>query len=315
MKHQSLIREATTRLEVAEDTSAGVASITATLARGDIINRNWRYYSSTTLERAAVAARDRVANGEVIGLLDHPDFWDGAKGRTENAVIVWTDLYMDGADLKGKGHILDTSKGRDLLGQKKGGMHLALSTNGYALEQRFVPAKDVPAAWDGDADELIQVIDDFELLTIDVVNDPSNVFARIEREAASVREAYRQEKELHEKEGDPVTEEMRKLKDELAAAEALLAEQEETHVRAIELAERVAVARVRLAEAGKVPEAIRKAAMTAAEAAESVEAAEAAVTELLDSIKTGHGNNGVPATESKKAAGFDPIAEFKKGNY
>lgn len=292
------ISEATTRLTVTEAEGSGTGSITAVLARGDVINRNWRYYSRTTLERAANEARDRVANGEVIGLLEHPGWEDGARGRTENAVIVWTDLFMDGPDLKGAGHILDTSKGRDLMAQHSGGMHLGLSTNGYALEQRFVPAKDVPAPWDGDADELIQVIDEFQLLTVDVVGDPANVFARIEREAASVRESARLEREQHRK-GVMVDKELEVMKGELAAAEALLAEQADEHTKAMERAERVAVARVRVAERPNTPEAIRKAALAAAEAAESVEAAEAAVAELLDSVKVGNGNNGVPATEDK----------------
>lgn len=309
MKNQ--IREATTHLTIREGEGQGLGEVTATLARGDIINRNRRYYSRTTLERAANTARDRIQNGEVIGLLDHPNLWDGAKGKTENTVIVWTDLTMDGADLKGTGRILDTSKGRDLMGQYAGGMHLALSTNGYALERRFVPAKDVPADWDGEADELIEVIDDLELLTIDLVNDPSNVFARIEREAAAVREAHKTSQPREDKKLMNVE----KLKSELEAAQALLDEQEAEHVAAMSKAERVAVARVRVAEAGNVPEPIKRAALAAAEAAETVEAAEAAVTELVDSIRVGNGNNGVPTTEDTNDVVFDPMMEFKKGNF
>lgn len=185
-----LTLEATDQLRITEATAGGLADITATLARGDIINRNARLYSSTVLEAAATEARDRVTNGEMIGLMDHPGWTDSAKGKPERIVIKWNRLYMNGPDLKGEGVILDTALGRDLMALRAGGVHLALSTNGYA-RTTFAPAKTLPAKWTGKPDDLIEVIEDFELLTADVVTDPANTFARIEREAVARRESFR----------------------------------------------------------------------------------------------------------------------------
>lgn len=308
------IQEATTTLEITSDAGA-IPNITATLARGDIINRNGRYYSATVLERAAVQARDRVAAGQVIGLMGHPDWFDGDKGRSERTVIRWSRLYMDGPDLKGEGTIVLTALGKDLLALKEGNVHIGLSTNAYALAH-WENAEDVPAPWDGDPRDLIEVIDELELLTIDVVNDPSNVFAQIHAEATARRESATRER-------NEEMNELEKLKAELAAAKAAQ-EAAEARVTDLEAAaliaseeaamrERTAVVDVVTAKHPHLAEAIVEAMRRAAETAESVEAARAAVEALAAAVPAPtNGNNGVPVSEDQTPAqGFDPMREYK----
>jgi len=301
-------QEATRNLTITEASEGtGLASITATLARGNIINRNNRFYSATVLERAATAARDRIENGEVTGLMDHPDWWnDPAKGSIERVVIRWNRLYMEGDDLLGEGLILDTSLGRDLMGLKQGGVHLALSTNAYA-ESHYDRAENVPAPYEGDPDDLISVIDELELLTIDVVTDPSNVFAKIHAEAKALRESFA-EQENH-------MNELEELKTKLEAAEAAKAAAEQAAQEAAEAAERQArenLVKVTQARHPHLPEAVVAAMLTTAVAAETLEAAEAAVTALAESIPApSNGNNGVPTAEETEQPAFDPMREFR----
>lgn len=314
--HRERIREATTALEIYTEQGA-VPNITATLARGDIINRNGRYYSATVLERAANEARDRVANGEIIGLMDHPDWGEGDKGAPERIVIRWSRLHMNGPDLMGEGTIVNTALGRDLMALKEGGVHIGLSTNAYALAH-WENAEDVPAPYDGDKNDLIEVIDELELLTIDVVNDPSNVFAQIHAEATAKRESAERNGNMNEVE--KLKAELEAAREALAAAEAKVAEAEAKASEAAEAAakqERLAVVDVVAAKHPHLAEAIVNAMRTAAENADTVDAARTAVEALAAAVPAStNGNNGVPAAEDTDPAKarFDPMREFKLNN-
>lgn len=307
------IREATDQVVITTE-AGSVPNITATLSRGNVINRNGRYYPAVELEKAANAAHDRLASGQVIGLMDHPGWEDGNKGKPERTVIKWSRLWMEGPDLMGEGTILNTALGRDLLALREGGVHIALSTNAMA-RMTFEAAKHVPASYDGDEDDLIAVMTDIELLTIDVVNDPSNVFAAIHAEAVAAREGY-----TAEQENKMTIEEMKKELEAARAAQeaaeaALATAQEEATAaqEAAKAAERNHVVDVALAARPGLPDAIVEAMRLAARSAESVDAAKIAVTKLADSIPaTGNGNNGVPAGDPKPASErFDPMRAYR----
>lgn len=308
----SPIREATDIVDIATE-AGSLPSITATLTRGNMINRNGRYYSAVELEKAATAAHDRVKAGQLIGLMDHPDFFAGDKGKPERTVIRWSRLWMDGPDLKGEGTILGTALGKDLLALREGGVHIALSTNAYARTS-YEQAKHVPAPYDGPEDDLIAVMADIELLGVDVVNNPSNVFAQIHAEAALAREREQ------EREANEVNEEERKeLEAKLAeattareAAEKAAQEAQEAREKAeaaLVAAERQHV--VDTALAGRsVPQAVRDAMLAAANTAENLDAATVAVKALADAYTAGggNGNNHIPETTNPTV---DALAEAR----
>lgn len=294
----SPIREATDVVEIV--TEAGSSpSITATLTRGNMINRNGRYYSAVELEKAATAAHDRVKAGQLIGLMDHPDFFNGDKGKPERTVIRWSRLWMDGPDLKGEGAILGTALGKDLLALREGGVHIALSTNAYARTS-YEQAKHVPAAYDGPEDDLIAVMADIELLSVDVVNNPSNVFAQIHAEAALAREREqeREENEVNEEERKQLETQLEAEKAAREAAEKTAAEAQEALTKAqADLVTQERESIVTTALAGRtVPEAVRDAMLAAANTAETKEAAAEAVKALADAYTAGggNGNNHIP---------------------
>src|SRR5690606_31173100 len=135
---------------------------------------------SSVLAEAATAANEAAGRGELIGLLDHPDWFVGNKGSPAKTVIKWERVWMDGHELWGEGLLLDTTAGRDLDAQRKAKVRLGMSTNGLATS-RFVKASELDP--DIESSDLVQVIESFELLTVDVVNDPATVGAAIAREA------------------------------------------------------------------------------------------------------------------------------------
>jgi len=95
--------------EDAPPDSGYLARLTATLSTGDEINRNGRYYPASVLADAATAANEAADKGELIGLLDHPDWFEGNKGSPAKTVVKWERVWMDGAALKGEGLLLAIS--------------------------------------------------------------------------------------------------------------------------------------------------------------------------------------------------------------
>ena len=280
--------------EAAAEGSGALAHITATLAEGDHINRNGRYYPSTVLADAANNANKAADRGELIGLLDHPDWFEGNKGTPGKTVLKWERVWMDGASLKGEGKLLDTTAGRDLDSQRRAGVRLGLSTNGMATS-KFVKATELDP--DLESSDLVQVIESFELLTVDVVNDPASVTAAINREARAMRERKEQAMNAEERAAQ--------LETQLAAEQAArqTAEQEAQTARDalaqakadLVTAEREGV--VTTALAGRsVPDAVKTAMRAAAKSADTLDAAREAVTALAEAFATsaGHGNNGIP---------------------
>lgn len=293
--------------EAAAPDSGALARITAKLATGDEINRNGRYYPSSVLADAAVEANKAADRGELIGLLDHPDWFEGNKGTPAKTVLKWERVWMDGPALMGEGLLLDTTAGRDIDAQRKAKVRLGLSTNGMAAS-RFVKATEIDP--DLESIDLVQVIESFELLTVDLVNDPASVGAAIQQEARTLRER---------REHDMTAEERAKQLETQLAAETAAREAAEAAAKNAQAAQATAEAAlvaqerqhvVETALAGRsVPDAVKTAMTAAANTAETVEAAREAVKALADAYTpVGHGNNGVPDTKPTQ----DALAEARR---
>lgn len=276
------------------DTGA-LATIKATLTTADEVNLNNRLYPLRVLADAAVEANKAADKGELIGLLDHPDWDEGKRGTPGKTVIKWERVWMDGAKLLGEGLLLDTTLGRDLNSQRKAGVRLGLSINGMG-SSRFVKAAELDP--NTESSDLVQVIERYELLTADVVNDPASVGAAINREARAMREGKEQDMTAEER--------ALQLETQLAAEKTAreTAEQEAAEAREalaqaqadLVTAEREGVVTTVLA-GRSVPDAVKTAMTAAAKTADSVEAATEAVKALADAYNTSgsqHGNNGIP---------------------
>jgi len=138
----------------------GVAS------KGNVFNKNGRYYSTGLWETEAKRLMPLVEAGKFLGELDHPD--DG-KSRLSRTAIKYTKLFTEGDLFKFEADVLETHAGKDLKAVLRGGASVDISTRGFGSTKR--------QKVDGQEGEIVQK--DFELVAIDAVAGHSNLDAEI----------------------------------------------------------------------------------------------------------------------------------------
>ena len=123
----------------------------------DSKNRNGRIYESKVLQPAVDKyIEEQVKTGRAVGELNHPD---GPTINLDKVSHLITKLEWNGTNVIGKAKILDTPMGQIVKGLLEGGVKLGVSSRGMgSLEQR---------------NGVNFVKDDFQLATIDIVQDPS----------------------------------------------------------------------------------------------------------------------------------------------
>ena len=123
----------------------------------DSKNRNGRIYESKILQPAVNKyVEEQVKTGRAVGELNHPE---GPTINLDKVSHLITKLEWNGTNVVGKAKILDTPMGQIVKGLLEGGVKLGVSSRGMgSLEQRegrsFVGS-------------------DFQLATVDIVQDPS----------------------------------------------------------------------------------------------------------------------------------------------
>jgi hypothetical protein len=123
----------------------------------DSKNRNGRIYESKILQPAVQKyIEEQVKSGRAVGELNHPE---GPTINLDKVSHLITKLEWNGTNVIGKAKILDTPMGQIVKGLLEGGVKLGVSSRGMgSLEQR---------------NGVNYVKDDFQLATIDIVQDPS----------------------------------------------------------------------------------------------------------------------------------------------
>lgn len=123
----------------------------------DSKNRNGRIYESKILQPAVDKyVAEQVKTGRAVGELNHPE---GPTINLDKVSHLITKLEWNGTNVIGKAKILDTPMGQIVKGLLEGGVKLGVSSRGMgSLEQR---------------NGVNYVKDDFQLATIDIVQDPS----------------------------------------------------------------------------------------------------------------------------------------------
>jgi hypothetical protein len=132
-------------------------TIEGVFAQAEQKNRNGRIYPRKVMENAVGKYVDeQVSKNRAVGELNHPE---GPTVNLDKVSHLITDLRFEGNDVIGKASILDTPMGQIVKGLLEGGVNLGVSTRGMgSLEQRAGAT---------------YVKDDFQLSTIDIVQDPS----------------------------------------------------------------------------------------------------------------------------------------------
>ena len=128
--------------------------------QGDVRNQNQRVYPVREIGRAVKSITEKLSGGQsVMGELDHPEELSINLDRVSHLI---TEMWMDGADGYGKLKIVPTPMGNIVKTLLQSGAKLGVSSRGS-----------------GNVDDS-GAVSDFEIITVDIVAQPSapNAFPR-----------------------------------------------------------------------------------------------------------------------------------------
>ena len=128
------------------------------LATAEVKNGNGRYYKRSLWQREIDKYMDSVKERRALGELDHPE---SAEINLKNASHNIVDIYWDGNTVMGKIEILPTPSGNILKALLESNIKLGVSSRGMGSLKE-------------NAEGLLEVQDDFDLLCWDFVSTPSN---------------------------------------------------------------------------------------------------------------------------------------------
>lgn len=122
--------------------------------QGNVTNANQRQYPTTEIKRAVGTLNEQITSGlSVLGEVDHPD---DLKINLDRVSHMITEMWMDGDDGHGKMKILPTPSGNLIRTLLESGVKLGVSSRGSGTVR------------EGTGD-----VSDFEIVTVDVVAQPS----------------------------------------------------------------------------------------------------------------------------------------------
>jgi hypothetical protein len=122
--------------------------------QGGIRNANQRVYPVSEITNAVKTLNDQIQNGySVLGEVDHPD---DLKVNLDRVSHMMTDMWMDGPNGYSKMKILPTPMGNLIRTMLEAGVKLGVSSRGS-----------------GNVNEGTGEVADFEIITVDIVAQPS----------------------------------------------------------------------------------------------------------------------------------------------
>ena len=122
--------------------------------QGGIRNANQRVYPVDEIERAVKTLNEQIQSGySVLGEVDHPD---DLKVNLDRVSHMITQMWMEGPNGYGKMKILPTPMGNLIRTMLESGVKLGVSSRGS-----------------GNVDDMSGRVSDFEIITVDIVAQPS----------------------------------------------------------------------------------------------------------------------------------------------
>jgi hypothetical protein len=122
--------------------------------QGGIRNANQRVYPTDEIERAVKTLNDQIQSGySVLGEVDHPD---DLKVNLDRVSHMITQMWMEGPNGYGKMKILPTPMGNLIRTMLESGVKLGVSSRGS-----------------GNVDDTSGKVSEFEIITVDIVAQPS----------------------------------------------------------------------------------------------------------------------------------------------
>jgi len=122
--------------------------------QGDQLNANQRIYPTREIGTAVKTLNEQITGGySVLGEIDHPD---DLKINLDRVSHMITEMWMEGTDGYGKLKILPTPMGEVIKTMLGAGVKLGVSSRGS-----------------GNVNEATGHVSDFEIVTVDIVAQPS----------------------------------------------------------------------------------------------------------------------------------------------
>ena len=122
--------------------------------QGGVKNANERVYPVSEIAEAVNTLNEQIRDGNsVLGEIDHPD---DLKINLDRVSHIITEMWMDGANGFGKLKIIPTPMGQLAATMLENGVKLGVSSRGS-----------------GNVDEATGKVSDFEIVTVDIVAQPS----------------------------------------------------------------------------------------------------------------------------------------------
>ena len=122
--------------------------------QGGVKNANERIYPVNEIAKATKTLKDQITGGySVLGEVDHPE---DLKVNLDRVSHMITDVWMDGSNGYGKMKVLPTPMGKLVETMLNSGVKLGVSSRGS-----------------GNVNESTGEVSDFEIITVDVVAQPS----------------------------------------------------------------------------------------------------------------------------------------------
>ena len=141
------------------------------LQRADHQNQNGRVYPKDILAREATTYKNNfVVQRRALGELDHPE---SPIVNLKNVCCNVTDLWFEGADVRGDIEILSTPSGNIVRELIKNNIRLGVSSRGVGSVKQM-------------SENTVEVQEDFSLICFDIVSNPSTQGAFINENKANV---------------------------------------------------------------------------------------------------------------------------------
>ena len=151
----------------------GGMMLSGKLQEADCENGNQRQYPLPILEREVQKYKKLVQDHRALGELDHPD---SSIINLVNVSHMITEIWMDGKTVMGKCKVLDTPSGQILRALVESGVKIGISSRGMgSVAERM--GKTI-------------VEDDFQLISFDIVSEPSTPNAFMALSEAQLRNEH-----------------------------------------------------------------------------------------------------------------------------
>lgn len=160
MKLITELLENTTEFVIEESAEGKKARyITGIFAQAETPNRNKRTYPKKLMEREITKFQSMIEGKKSMGELNHPNH---PQVNPERASHIITELRFEGNDVYGKAKIIPTPVGNIVATLLDEGVQLGVSTRGMGSLRKLNSG-------------INEVMDDYDLRTIDIVSDPSGI--------------------------------------------------------------------------------------------------------------------------------------------